>query len=287
MPDDDVSTMERFEAEWLAARGPYDEAALDPVAVDLIRHWGAELGGGSSPVVVDLGSGTGAALDRVGRWLAPRDVVAYAVDQDPSLLFSTLANGRLGHAVPIVGDLLEPLDARGGPPDGTVDLVVAHALADLVPLDQLASRAFALARPGGLVHVALAYDGLTAFSPAPDPDLEASILAAFHRHMDRPAAQNPAYGGSTAGRRLAPALAAAGLEVVTDAPSCWLVCAGDRPNGRRVLSRLLQYVVDGAREIGRVSADDLARWERRRRDAIEAGTLTVRVGHRDVLARRP
>ena len=189
--------------------------------------------------------------------------------------------------MPIVADLLKPLDARGGPPDGTVDLVVSHALADLVPLDALASRAFALARPGGLVQVALAYDGLTAFSPVPDPDLDAAIIAAFHRHMDRPSVQTPTYGGSTAGRRLAPALAAAGLEIVTDAPSCWRVGAGDGPNGRRVLSRLVQFVVEGAREIGGVTADDLACWERQRRDAIEDGTLTVRVGHRDVLARRP
>lgn len=279
--------MERFEAEWLAARGPYDEAALDPVAIDLLRRWGAELGRGCSPVVVDLGSGTGAALGRVGRWLAPRDVVAYAVDRDPSLLFSTQANGQFRHAVPIVGDLLESLDARGGPPDGTVDLVVAHALADLVPLDQLAARAFALARPGGLVHIALSYDGLTAFSPVPDPDLEAAVLAAFHRHMDRPAAQTPTYGGSTAGRRLAPALAAAGLEIVTDAPSCWLVCAGDRPNGRRVVSRLVRFVVDAARTVGGISAGDVKCWERQRRDAIADGTLAVKVGHRDVLARRP
>ena len=185
-------------------------------------------------------------------------------------------------------DLLKPLDARGGPADGTVDLVVSHALADLVPLDALASRAFALARPGGLVQVALAYDGLTAFSPSH------RILTSTRRSSPRstatwtvPSVQTPTYGGSTAGRRLAPALATAGLEIVTDAPSCWRVGAGDGPNGRRVLSRLVQFVVEGAREIGGVSADDLACWERQRRDAIADGTLTVRVGHRDVLARRP
>ena len=276
----------RFEAEWLTARGPYDEAALDPVAIEMIRRWGAELGRDHCPVVVDLGSGTGAALGRVGRWLAPRNVVAYAVDRDPSLLFSAQANGLLPHAVPIVGDLLEPLDGLGGPPDGTVDLVVGHALADIVPLDRLGARAAALARPGGLVHMALAYDGLTAFAPTLDAALEEAILTAFHRHMDAASTEISAYGGSTAGRRLGPALAVAGLEVLTDAPSTWRVCASDRPVGPSVMSRLVQYVVEAAREVGGVPDGDLAGWEQQRRSAIAAGTLTVHVGHRDVLARR-
>ena len=276
----------RFEAEWLAARGPYDEAALDPVAVELIRRWGAGLRRACSPVVVDLGSGTGAALDRVGRWLAPRDVVAYAVDRDPSLLFGAQADGRLRHPVPIVGDLLDPLDARGGPPDGAVDLVVAHALADLVPLDRLAARAAALARPGGLVHVALAYDGLTAFSPVPEPALEAAILAAFHRHMDRQAAHTPTYGGSTAGRRLGPALEAAGLEILVDAPSVWNVRASDGPGARMVLARLLRFMLEAVRDVGDVPSEDLQAWGMARQVALARRTLAVRVGHRDVLARR-
>ena len=276
-----------FEAEWLAARRPYDEAALDPGAVDLIRTWAAELPRERAPVVVDLGSGTGAGIQRVRRWLTPREIVGYAVDNDAELL--ERATPRIGcrPSVPVVGDLLEPLDARGGPPDGTVDLVVGHALADLVPLDRLAARARALVRPGGLVHIALAYDGLTAFSPVSDADLEAAILAAFHLHMDRPAQFTAEYGGSRAGRRLGPALAAAGLQIVTDAPSIWQVRADHGVSGCRVLTRLIQFVVEAAREVGTVSAHELARWERDRQAALVAGELTVQVGHRDVLARAP
>jgi SAM-dependent methyltransferase len=276
-----------FEAEWLAARGPYDEAALDPVAVVAIREWAAGHPRERTPVVVDLGSGTGAALGRVRRWLAPREIVAYAVDRDAALLERATAFGHSWPAVPIVGDLLEPLDDRGGPPDGTVDLVVGHALADLVPLVSLAARSVALARPGGLVHFALAYDGLTAFSPVADARLEQTILAAFHRHMDRPATGTADYGGSKAGRRLGPALAAVGLQILTDAPSVWQVRADQGDGGCRVLARLIRFVVEAVREIGGVPADDLARWEEERQTAIARRTLTVRVGHRDVLARAP
>lgn len=276
-----------FEAEWLAARGPYDEAALDPAAVGAIRAWTARHPRARAPVVVDLGSGTGAALGRVRRWLAPREIEAYAVDQDATLLERTTTSGQHWFAVPVVGDLLEPLDIRGGPPDGTVDLVVGHALADLLPLDRLAARTAALVRPGGLVHLALAYDGLTAFSPVADADIEQAILAAYHRHMDRPALDTPNYGGSKAGRRLGPALASAGLEILSDAPSVWQVRADHGARGHLVLARLIRFVVEAVREIGGVSTGDLTCWEQDRRTALTEGALTVRVGHRDVLARAP
>ena len=194
--------------------------------------------------------------------------------------------------MPIVGDLLEPLEAAGGPPDGTVDLVVAHALADLVPLDRLADRALALARPGGLVHVALAYDGLTAFSPAdPDPDVVETWKPSWRRSTATWTGRrstSPSYGGSTAGRRLGPALSATGLEILADAPSIWLVRATDGEVGQCVLARLIRFVVEAVREIGGVPPDDLACWEQaRQRRHRQQARSTARVGHRDVLARAP
>lgn len=282
----------RFEAAWLAARAPFDEAALDPVAVELIRRWGAGMPRDYRPVVVDLGSGTGAALGRARRWLAPFEIVAFAVDKDSGLLARATARDGCRRVVAVVGDLLEPLEVHGGPPDGTVDLVVGHALADLVPLDRLAARAVALARPRALVHLALAYDGLTVFAPSADPalnvdaDLERAVLSAFHRHMDRQAIHTPDYGGSTAGRRLGPALDAAGLEVLVDAPSVWNLRASEGPGARTVLAWLLRFMLEAVREVGDVPSEDLEAWGMARQAALARRTLAVRVGHRDVLARR-
>lgn len=282
-----------FEAEWLATRAPYDEAALDPGATAAIRAWAERLPPDRPLLVVDLGSGTGVALARVRRWLGSRRMLAYAVDQDADLLARAaplVPQCDGSQVMPIVGDLLLPLEALGGPSDGTVDLVVGHALADLLPLDRLASRVAALLRPGGLAHLALVYDGETAFASRDDPHLpqrDRPVVAAFHRHMDRPASSVPGYGGSTAGRRLGAALVAAGLEVVADAPSVWHVRAGDGPGGLGVLARLIRFVAESAREVGGVPPGNLARWEEDCRAAVAAGTLTVRVGHRDLLARKP
>ena len=117
-----------FDADWLAARAPYDEAALDQTAVVAMQAWGRQLPAEYWPLVVDLGSGTGVALDRVRRWLAPRQIDGYAVDRDADLLARIPPPQCGSRIVPIVGDLLAPLDGLGGPPDGTVDLVVGHAL---------------------------------------------------------------------------------------------------------------------------------------------------------------
>jgi SAM-dependent methyltransferase len=332
-----------FDPAWLAARRRYDEAALDPAAVQAISAWGRSLPSDRAPVVVDLGSGTGAALDRAQRWLMPRHIEGYAVDQDAALLAqgaALLAGSRSGPdrrtsrgdqgaaftcgepVIQLVGDLLEPLPPLGGPADGTVDLVLGHALADLLPLDALAARVAALVRPGGLVHLALAYDGVTLFGSSSDgafmgrpfsmsPDgalptesaevtspsasvaarevaeIEAAVICQFHRHMDRRQASIPNYGGSTSGRRLAAALSAAGLEIVCDALSVWQVAATDGPDGERVLGWLLRFVAEAAREMDTLPPRDLARWEDAQRLALAAGLLTARVEHRDVLARRP
>lgn len=282
-----------FDADWLAARAPYDEAALDQTAVAAVQARSQQVPAEYRPVVVDLGSGTGVALERVRRWLAPRPILGYAMDRDANLLARITPPRDGSLIVPTIGDLLAPLDRLGGPPDGTVDLVVGHALADLLPLDRLAERVMALLRPGGLGHLALVYDGLTAFASGDDPahdvdaDLEMEVIAAFHRHMDLSTRETPSYGGSTAGRRLGAALASAGLALVVDVPTIWRVESLDGHGGRAVLDGLLRFVVEAAREVGSVPPNDLAHWEQARRAALTAGALTARVGHRDLLARKP
>jgi SAM-dependent methyltransferase len=289
-----------FDAGWLAARRRYDETALYQPAVAAIRAWAAAQPPDRTLIMVDLGSGTGAALERARAWLAPHPLLAYAVDRDAELLSQTAADSPLQAAsasrpsspppVRLLGDILQPLTPLGGPADGTVDLVVGHALADLLPLNRLATRVAALLRPGGLAHLALAYDGETAFAPPLPPDLaslELRVLKQFHAHMDRPRATCLEHGGSTSGRRLVPTLTDAGLEVVADGPSVWHVAASDGPDGQRVLDWLLRFVADAATDLRQIAAPDLDRWLQARQAGLAAGTLAARVTHRDALVRRP
>ena len=274
-----------FDPAWLAARAPFDEAALDRRAVAILQSWFAGRSEPSRALVVDLGSGTGAALRRLAGWLPAERLAAFAVERDPAMLAA--ADWGPVRTTALLGDSLEPLEALGGPPDGQVDLVLAHALADVVPLGRLAERVAALLRPGGLAHLALSYDGQTQLSPVADPALEERLLAAYHRHMDRRRASEPDYGGSTAGRRLPAALQAAGLEVLAVGPAWWdTALVEDRAARAALLEGMLEFVVSSVRELGEPEPL-VRRWEVERRAALAAGRLALRVRHLDVLARRP
>ena len=294
-----------FAPSWLAARDPYDVAALDREAISMLRAWADRQPTDRPLRVVDLGCGTGSGLHRALTWLANRPVQAYAVDRDAALLVAfsggdgrtapsedDVRNGaessiRGVRVSPVVADVLGPLEAAGGPSDATVDLVISHAVADLLPLELFATRIAALLRPGGHAHLGLTYDGETAFSPTDDPMRDRRVIDAYHRHMDQAREREPDHGGSTAGRRLAAALMAAGLEVVRAAPSTWDVRAADGPAGRAVLAGLIGFVIDSLSELNEPPADELSRWERARRRALDAGELRARVRHLDVLVRRP
>ena len=306
-----------FAPDWLAARDPYDVAALDRQVIEAVRAWAEREPPDRELCLVDLGCGTGSGLRRALGWVAGRPVRAYAVDSDPNLLgqLTTDDPSATPHAgpvqgawrkdhrpadaqarerparrvtvTPVVSDVFGQLEAAGGPADGSVDLVVSHAVADLLPLDRFAVRVAALLRPGGLAHLGLTYDGETRFSPTDDPDLDRRVIAAYHRHMDRSRERDPAHGGSTAGQRLTGALTTAGLVVLRSAPSVWDVRASDGPGGHAVLAGLIGFVVESLSELGEPPVELLGRWERARRAALDASVLRAHVRHLDVLARRP
>ena len=273
-----------FRPEWLAARDRYDVAALDREIVGAVRSWAADQPLDRPLVVVDLGSGTGAAIRRALTWLGRRPLTIYAVDGDARLL--GLIPSAEARIIPVVADLLGPLGAAGGPDDGTVDLLLAHAVADLLPLDRFAGRVAALLRPSGIAHVALTYDGETEFEPTDEPGLDRTVIDAYHRHMDLGRRSDPMHGGSTAGRRLVDALRGAGLAIERNAPAVWDVQAADGPGGRAVLAGLIGFVERSLVELGEPTPADVCRWAVARRAALAAGTLACRVRHLDALATR-
>ena len=104
--------------------------------------------------------------------------------------------------------------------------------------------------------------------------------------MDRAQIADPAYGGSTAGRRVAQAVRSAGLDILGDAPSVWTLSAADGPGGQAVLERLIRYVADGARDMRCLPDTRIEEWRQTRSRALAQGMLAARVTHRDVLARK-
>jgi SAM-dependent methyltransferase len=124
-------------------------------------------------------------------------------------------------------DLLAFVDREQG--KSTWDLIVAHAVLDLMDLATVLPRLWSLAAPGGLFYFTLNFDGATILTPPVDPDLDALIEALYHRSMDRRRRGGQPAGSSITGRRLLGELAAAGARVAAAGSSDWVVFPG--PDG--------------------------------------------------------
>jgi hypothetical protein len=255
-------TAEAFDPGWLALREPADARARSAaLAVELAGSVPA------SPVVHDLGSGTGSMV----RWLAPylpgrpRWVLH---DRDPALL------ARAGAAVePRVTDLaaLTPADLAGA------DVVTASALLDVLTADEVDAVAAACAQRRVPALLALTVLGGVRLDP-PDP-LDDVVAAAFDAHQRRPV------GGR---RLLGPDAVGAGVRAfvtrgaaVDVRPSPWLL----GPDDTALLVAWLHGWVGAAREQVREPAFD--GYLRRRLAVAREGRLRVEVQHADLLVRWP
>lgn len=305
---DEGTDTDSFDDDWLALREPADARARDATLLLRLRD---ALGRGASAEaddatptlrVVDLGAGTGANL----RYLAPRlgrGQCWTLVDHDARLLERLEARlaswaashgariGRDGDALRVdaeafdarvercVLDLARDLDALSL--TGT-DLVTASALIDLAGGDWLDALAERAAAAGSAVLVAMSVDGRLALAPAHEGD--AAIVRAFGRHQGQDKGLGIALGAA-APDRLATSLETRGYDVRSVA-SDWRLDAADAAEAA-LQREFLAGLARAATEIEPALAERAARWLAARRAQLDAGGLTLRVGHRDLLGLPP
>lgn len=252
-----------FSATWLALREPADHAARDDGLLAA-----AAAAAGPSPVIVDLGSGTGSTL----RAFAPvlqRAAAWRLVDSDPALLAQAAASA--GPDVALHELDLRRLDAL---PLQGASLVTASALLDLCSRDWLVSLATRLKEQSVAFYAALNYDGVMHWS-VPDAD-DAEITAAFNRHQRTDKGFGPALGPDCA--QIAAAVFAQAGFTVTEADSPWVLGRGEAGLQRQ----LCDGIAGAAAEIGVTGAHQ---WAARRHALVEGGQCHI--GHRDLLALPP
>lgn len=295
---------ESFDLDWLDLREPWDAMARAEALADRLL---ASLP--ARPRFLDLGAGTGSLL----RWLAPRLGRAQSwtlVDSDRALLeaaFDTIAEraDQVGYHVAapnrhtllvhapggawridtLVADLAE---APANLPLAKADAVVSSALGDLVSRRWVERMAAALRLP---FYASLCVDGRERFAP-PHP-ADARVAAAFRRDQGR----DKGFGGAALGPRaptaLAEAFGARGFTVAA-APSDWLVrgrgalpYAALRDTAGRFLGELVTGHAEAAARRDRRGEAAIGHWMATRLHQSMAGRLSVRIGHRDLLALPP
>ncbi len=168
-------------------------------------------------------------------------------------------------------------------PHPPADLLIAHAVLDLLPLPERLPDLLRLTRH--LAWFTLNFDGVTAFEPALDPALDEQIERLYHRTMDT----RKSGGDSRCGRHVLGYLLQQGMEVLAAGASDWVVYPRQGrylPEEALFLHTILGFVEDSLRTEPNLEADALAHWLATRRRQVEEGRLIYIAHQLDVLVRR-
>lgn len=242
--------------------------------------------------ILELGGGTGGMAARI---LAARLVpqVHYTlVDRDPANIAAAraalrpLANGGAIQLDLVAADVYQFLDDHS---NQDWNLLVAHALLDLLDLKTAVPRLMAALKPGGYFYFPINYDGLTAFEPPLDPEFEAGMLTDYNRSMDQRLVDGQPSGDSHTGRHLFAHLAAASAEILAAGPSDWLVFpqGGSYPEDEAFFLKFILATIEN--EMSAKPEIDQARlqaWLERRRAQVSHADLIYLAHQLDFFGRR-
>jgi len=250
---------EGFDAGWLALREPVDIAARSAVLADAFLDRLP-----SRSRVMDLGAGTGSNARYLDARAEARGMRIdwVLVDGDASLLERAALPQFDRRVLDFAADPAA-IDVAG------VDAVSASALFDLVSEDWFARFVSLLGtRP---LLAALTASGGHGWAPA-DPD-DAAVEAWFAEDMRRNKGFGPAMG-LNAPTRMASCLAVAGF-AVHQAETPWRL----GPDHQGLAAAMVDGIAAAVAAHG-----DATGWRLRRCAALNAGSLRLTVGHRDILA---
>jgi hypothetical protein len=290
--------MSGFSAEWLRQREPVDLAARDR---ELARDFAAALKQRQTGTlrIIDLAAGSGSnfralvpLLKGEQSWsLVDHDYALLAAQSREIASWAQAAGWRCENdgggvtvrsaaapwrAQPQQLDLAQALHAL----DFSVfDAVTTTAFLDLVSAEWIERFCDQLVRAQRPLLATLTVDGRRAWWPEHPADSD--IAAVFARHQGGDKGFGRALGSSAADY-LAQRLSAAGY-AVSSARSDWRLGAAHGA----LLRRLAEESVAVARETDPSAAARHAEWLVQRTAQIEAGTLSLTVGHRDLLALPP
>jgi hypothetical protein len=273
-------------ARYLLAKRSVDDRALNR------RVWGrlereirktpsGSLRPSGSLQIVDVGAGLGTGAERIAEWrlVEPLSAVRYT-GVEPRMELLEEAHLRL-RSLPFPAELaaatLEEFAARDEN-RGRFNLVVAHALLDILELSPSLEALVGLTRPGGLLYLPITFDGETIFEPGSRED--DAVVSAYHDTME-------ARGSSRTGRQLFHALRAFPVEVLEIGSSDWIVypARADYAEDERFFLEFILKTIEGAVR-DRVERACLEAWLSERRRQLAAADLVYCAHQVDVLAQR-
>jgi hypothetical protein len=297
-----------FDPGYLAAKKSIDDRALNRLVWAELCQALPQTTAVKPANIMEIGAGIGTMLTRMVDWgLLTGPVTYLATDRDAvhlrqarhhlaawadghgySWYWSGDQRGLLVTAHAEISLVLEQACAEElalrTETTGTLHLLIAHAVLDLINLAAVLPGLLAQLTPNGLAYLTCNFDGSTLFLPEYPGGMEQEILGRYHASME-----TRLTGASHTGRRLLHFLQRPGLELLAAGSSDWVVHARNEAYSADESLFLHAMIATVEQELTGKSGPapaGLATWARTRHRQIEAGTLSLLVRNLDFLARR-
>lgn len=306
MPATELFSFTRY----LAAKKSVDDRSLNRAVWDALA---SQLAQRESPLhVLEIGSGIGTMVARTIEWnLFQSEVFYTAIDsQAENIVEAHCYLGDWASSQEVKAASSTPLNLKLNTGRGTIhtafhtadafsfidtelesasyDLLIANAFIDLVNIPSALPILFSTLKPGGLFYFTITYDGVTAFEPLIDPDLDTQIEALYHADMEQRRWKNQPTGGSHAGRRLLRYLLETKADVLSVGASDWIVTPHARgyPADEAAFLHAIIHTVDKALTgHPELSTEQFAAWVELRHRQIDEGELVYIAHQLDVMGR--
>jgi SAM-dependent methyltransferase len=296
---------------YLEAKKSVDDRALNRLIWEHLREILMAKSTTSPPKIVDVGAGVGSMLERMLDWGLVRNGKYLGLDIDAQNI--TRARQRFLQADQsqvLPGDeVLEPVRKRKPSQrmgiefivadmlefaadcanHNRYDLVMAHAVLDLLDLEHALAGLIRLLKPGSYFYATINFDGLSIFEPVVDDELDEKVIALYQKSMDDRLAGGTLSAGSRTGRQLFLALPSAGAEILAAGGSDWVVHPknGIYPDDEAYfLYHILHFIEVTLSGQAEMDSEQLLRWLTVRRAQIEKGVLVYIAHQMDFLAVR-
>jgi SAM-dependent methyltransferase len=270
---------------YLDAKASIERRCLNATVLNEVKEL---VGSRSDPSVLEVGAGTGSMPIHLSENdVLPEGTRYVALDEDVGVLDRgrerlsghPLSDRKTEKGVRLGGTVVEFTEGDLYDTEGDYDLVVAHAVLDLLRLDEAVEHLLSLA---DLFYFPVSFDGVTAFEPRYDEELDGRIEEAYHGRMDE------REGSSETGRRVFGAVRKAGGTVTSAGASDWVVFPGE-DGYTEDEEYLLRYIVETVREAvsgrGDIEESRLREWAKDRRALIDDEELVYIAHQLDIAGR--
>jgi hypothetical protein len=165
-----------------------------------------------------------------------------------------------------------------------VDLLIAHAFLDLLPLPDSLEKLLALT--SGLAWLTINFDGMSTLQPVTDRALDERIERLYHATMDA----RSSGGDSCTGRNLFADLRSVNAKILAAGSSDWVVYGnqGQYPADEKYfLQFILHFFESSLSDCDELEAHAFQRWLTKRQEQIECGDLVYIAHQIDFLVKAP